>query len=125
MSDHPGLAHSWLAESEAVLDPKHTLFARAELVRKSAEDLALDAGANPVASDRRFGVGALTLGAIREIGVFSRVTTGVGASGTVNVVPGSLRETYGSRTPLGAMVFVRLRPTFPRPEGMQHMSMPR
>ena len=38
------------------------------------------------------------------------VTIGLGASGTVNVVPSALEATYGSRTPRGATVFLRLRP---------------
>ena len=34
----------------------------------------------------------------------------VGASGTVNFVPSALQNDYGSRTPLGAMLILRLRP---------------
>jgi hypothetical protein len=30
--------------------------------------------------------------------------------GTLNVVPSSLNNVYGSRTPLGGLVFLRLRP---------------
>jgi hypothetical protein len=33
-----------------------------------------------------------------------------GARGTVNMVPPSLRDAYGSRLPLGAAVFLSVRP---------------
>jgi len=36
----------------------------------------------------------------------------LGVRGTVNVVPPSLSPYYGSRTPTGAVIFVRLRPAF-------------
>jgi hypothetical protein len=32
--------------------------------------------------------------------------------GTLNVVPSNLERTYGSRTPVGGLVFLRLRPRF-------------
>ena len=37
------------------------------------------------------------------------MTLGVGATGTVNIVPQSLEPAYGSRMPLGAVVFLRVR----------------
>ena len=97
---------SALLESEAVLDRRNTVFARVELVQKSGADLSLRA----VPAERLFNTGTASLGYIREFARGQGVTLGVGASGTVNVVPSALESTYGSRTPLGAMVFVRLRP---------------
>ena len=38
-------------------------------------------------------------------------TLGLGALGTLNVVPDALRDTYGTRTPPGVMLFLRLRPS--------------
>ena len=32
--------------------------------------------------------------------------------GTINVVPLALGQAYGSRTPVGGLVFIRLRPKF-------------
>jgi len=110
-SSESPIANSWLAESELVLDAKNTVFARAELIAKSAADLVVDTAPFSFASDRRFDVGAFTVGAIRELLAFGSGTLGVGASGTLNVVPAALRDVYGSRTPLGAMVFVRVRPS--------------
>ena len=128
-----GLSHSVLLESEAVLDRTNTLIGRAEFVQKSAGDLSLDtptalgtgsptgiptAAAAGIGADRRFNVGALSLGYIREVARLRGVTLGLGGMGTVNVVPSTLRDAYGSRTPLGGLVFLRLRPTWQRMSGM-------
>src|SRR5438477_4936097 len=102
--------HSGLAETEAVLDGRHTLFGRLELVQKTAEDLVLPTGPGGFAPDSTFTVAAVSLGYIREIGRSSQTTVGVGFQGTLNVVPAVLDPFYGSRTPVGAMVFVRIHP---------------
>ena len=115
------LSNSILLESEAVLDRSNTLFARVELVQKSAEELVLDGPPLGFAPDREFNVGAATLGFVREIAGFSGATLGLGVSGTLNAVPAALRSAYGSRTPTGGMVFVRLRPKFAH-SGMSGMS---
>ncbi len=122
-SDHPGLAHSGLVESEAVLDRSNTVFARGELVQKNADDLVLDAPPFNFPSTQTFNVGALSLGYIREIIPVRIATLGLGAMGTVNVVPQTLRSAYGSRTPVGFFVFLRLRPIATRPAGMSGMRM--
>ena len=110
-------SHSVLLESEAVLDHHNTLFGRAELVQKSAHDLQLS-----VFPDQRlFSVGALSLGYIRELVRGRGVTFGLGARGTVNFAPRDLEAPYGSRTPLGAMVFLRLRPFHAQPHAAPGM----
>ena len=109
-SMHAGWSHSLLLESEAVLDARNTLFGRAELVQKSTEDLALDAPRFNFAADRSFDVGALSVGYIRDFARFGAGTLGVGAMGTLNVVPASLAPAYGSGTPLGLFAFLRVRP---------------
>jgi hypothetical protein len=118
---HSGeLSHSFLAESEAVLNRSNTLFGRAEVVQKSAGDLALDQGpVFPVPppvfpSDRHFNVGHVSLGYIRELWRGRGTTIGLGASGTVNFVPLPLEGYYGSRTPVGGFLFLRLRPYYPK-----------
>jgi hypothetical protein len=103
-----GWSSSALIESEAILDRHNTIFGRAELVQKSSEDLVL-----PALPDQRFNVGAASLGYIREIIRGRSVTVGFGAAGTVNLVPSALETPYGSRTPIGGMVFLRLRPYAP------------
>jgi hypothetical protein len=120
-SSGAALSHSVLLESEAVLDRANTLFGRVEAVTKSAEELVLDVPPVGFPVGRRFTVGAATLGYIREIAPFSGATFGLGVSGTLNVVPSALADAYGSRTPVGGMIFLRLRPTLER-GGMTSMS---
>jgi hypothetical protein len=109
-STHPGLSHAVLLESEAVLDARNSIFGRAEFVQKSADELALATAQYGFSADQEFNVGALSLGYIRDVGRFGKGTLGIGAMGTVNVVPSALNAAYGSRTPLGAMLFLRVRP---------------
>jgi hypothetical protein len=102
-------SHSGLLETEAILDRRHTVFARAEYVQKSAHDLQLAA----FPDEQRFNVAALSLGYIRDFTRGRGVTLGLGARGTVNMVPSAMETAYGSRTPVGGMVFLRLRPVYP------------
>lgn len=137
-STSPGLSHSVLLESEAVLDRTNTVIGRAEFVQKSAGDLALDTpgtistgmpptlstAASATSAEPRFNVGALSLGYIREVARLRGVTLGLGGMGTLNVVPSTLQGVYSSRTPVGGLVFVRLRPTWQRMGGMNAVTMP-
>ena len=116
-----GLSHSVLVESNAALDRYNTVFGRAEYVQKTAEDLVLSAPQFGLAADRSFGVASVSLGYVRELGQRLGVTFGVGALGTVNFVPAALQEPYGSRTPLGALLFVRLRVLRAHVDGANHM----
>jgi hypothetical protein len=106
-------SHSVLLETEAVLDRHNTIFSRAEYVQKSGHDLQIPA----VDDEERFVVKALSLGYIRELARGRGVTLGVGARGSVNLLPRALETVYGSRTPLGGMVFLRLRPYHERAHG--------
>lgn len=125
--DQSRRTHGVLTESEAVLDRFNTIYARAEYVQKSAEDLVLDDGSatSPAGSifpsDRIFNVGAVSLGYIRELGRWHWATIGLGAQGTLNIVPNALDAAYGSTAPLGALVFLRLRPFHGANTGMSGM----
>jgi len=110
-------AHSLLLESEAVLGARHTVFGRAEVVEKSATDLGVSS-ADPEAT---FNVGALQLGYIFDVVRGKGATFGLGGSGTLNLVPRSISASYGSTSPLGAMIFLRVRPTFPKSDAMSGM----
>lgn len=103
-----GTTHSALAEVEAVLDRWNTIYGRLELAQKTAEDLAFGSFAPP--PDTEFNVGAISAGYIRELLRGSAMTVGVGFQGTVNAVPRALEPLYGSRAPVGGMVFIRVRP---------------
>jgi hypothetical protein len=102
-------SHSLLLESEIVLDGSNTIFGRAEAVEKSAEELGLPATFPRLGLH---GVGHVSLGYIREILSMRSATLGIGVRGTLNVVPADLESAYGSRTPLGGLVFVRVRPAW-------------
>jgi hypothetical protein len=99
-------SHSVLFETEAMLDWKNTIFSRAEYVQKTGHDLQIPG----IEDEERFGVGALSLGYIRELARGRGLTLGIGARGSVNLLPRALENAHGSRAPLGAMVFLRLRP---------------
>ena len=117
-SDEVGLSHSLLAESEAVIDDRNTLFGRAEYVQKPAEDLGISGAALSGADNGRFGVSRVSLGYIREIATIRGATLGIGGVGSVSFVPSSLQTTYGSGTPTGLTIFLRLRPIATAMPGM-------
>ena len=114
----PGLSHSFLLESEAILDRKNTVFWRTELVQKNGEELVV---ADPVTTSggvllpglpaaEHLNVGTAQLGYIREVARTHWATIGLGAGSALNFLPAVLEPYYGSRTPVGTFIFVRLRP---------------
>ncbi|MGH7656155.1 MAG: hypothetical protein ACREN6_16000 [Gemmatimonadaceae bacterium] len=108
-SDQHTPSQSVLAESEWGIDARNAVFGRAEFVQKTADDLVLPEGPTGFPPTRLFPVGDLSLGYVRELVTVHRATIGLGVMGTVNVVPAVLVPFYGSRTPLGAIVYLRLR----------------
>ncbi len=125
----PGLSHSFLLESEAILDKNNTVFGRSELVQKSAEELVVDRPTLTTGgvllpgfpSTQQFNVATAQLGYIRELARTHWATIGLGAAGTVNFVPSPLGPYYGSRTPVGAFIFLRLRPFHTDKKGATEM----
>ena len=107
---HEGWSNTALLESEAILATHNTIFGRTEYARKSAEELALPITAFPAAE--KFDLGNLSLGYIRDFAQMFGATAGVGVMCTVNRVPESLEAFYGSRLPLGGLVFFRIRPAY-------------
>jgi hypothetical protein len=97
--------HSLIAESNLQLDEANSVFGRVEYVRKSAEDLAI-----PEEPDKEFDIGTFSLGYVREFAAYRGATFGVGARGALNLVPQALEAVYGSRTPVGLALFLRVRP---------------
>jgi hypothetical protein len=114
------ITNSALAEGEAVLDSWNTIFGRTEWLQKSAADLVLPPAAFPD-PNRVFDVGTLELGYIREVRHAGSASFGIGVMGTLNVVPSALQATYGSRAPVGGMIFFRLRPVLNRGAMMSGM----
>jgi hypothetical protein len=95
-----------MAESNLQLDAENSVFGRVEYVRKRGAELAL---ADPLSSEE-FDIGNLSLGYIREFAEYRGATFGIGARGAIGLVPSALEDMYGSRTPVGVAVFLRVRP---------------
>jgi hypothetical protein len=114
--EHP-FSQSMLVESQLTLDSRNTIIGRWERVEKSGEELQVIGP--PGTGTRHFDVASFSLGYIRELAVFGGTTFGIGGRGTLNFVPRELEVSYGSSTPVGAMVFIRLRPRF---DAMTEMS---
>ena len=120
----PGITHSILAESRFSWNSRNTVFGRAERVQKSGSELQVESDHDGT-SDRLFDVSSISAGYLRDFIVFGGVTVGIGGMGTLNVLPAALENAYGSRTPKGGLVFLRLRPTgnmggMHDMEGMKH-----
>jgi hypothetical protein len=103
-ADH--LEPSYLAEASLQLGGVHDVFARAEYVKKGDEDLVL----GTTGPSGEFGITSLAGGYMYELGRVSKARLGIGARASVNFVPSALEPYYGSRTPTGFAVYVRLAP---------------
>jgi hypothetical protein len=118
-NDHGGhAANSIVAESNLEIGLKNSLFARAEYVQKSAEDLVLPS----VDPERQFDIRSLAAGYMREVISIPGGTIGLGGRASVNFVPSALEPFYGTRTPAGFAVYVRVRP---KRMSTEAMAMPR
>lgn len=117
-NDHGGhVSNSAVVESNLELGLKNVVFIRGEYVRKSAEDLVLPS----VDPEREFDVRSLVAGYMREVVSIPGGTIGVGGRVSINFVPDALEPFYGTRTPTGIAVYVRIRP---KRMATQAMSMP-
>ena len=95
--------NSVTAESNLDLDGRNAVFGRLEYVRKSAEDLVV------ATAPGGFDIGSIVLGYIREVASLKRATLGVGVRGALNFIPADLEPSYGTGTPAGLAVYVRVR----------------
>jgi hypothetical protein len=98
--------NSAVAESNLEIGQRNSIFGRYEYVRKSAEDLGI-AGA---AEDQEYDINSIVAGYVREIASIPGGTIGVGFRASLNIIPRTLEPTYGTRTPTGLAVYVRVRP---------------
>jgi hypothetical protein len=107
---HP--LNTLLLESTLQLDEVNAVYGRAEYVRRTAADLALVGSVS-----RELDIGAVSLGYERGLWRNGSVATGLGARGTLNLIPEELRLFYGSRTPVGLTAYVQVRPSTDRRKG--------
>jgi hypothetical protein len=79
-----------------------TIFGRGEMTENRDLVEALEHGP-------AYRVGKVSVGAIRDFRLADHLTVGAGGLFAVNFVPEGLASLYGSKTPTGAMAFVRLK----------------
>ncbi len=93
---------AFLVEGNLGLAGHHAIFARGELVTKSGRDLVL-----PAAQESgTFRVGSVVVGYVYDFAPIAGIVPGIGVRGSLNFVGDGLEPFYGSRTPVGAMVYV-------------------
>ena len=99
-------AQSLLVESSLDVGPGTTVFARAERVEKNGEEMGFSGGDLTTLYDIR----VLTVGATHRLLARAGADLSIGARASFNSVPASLLATYGTRSPTGAAVYLRLTP---------------
>jgi hypothetical protein len=105
-SDRSGFQHSMLVESTLRMSQRSSLFGRLSWVQKSGHDLEVPG----VAPGQDFNVTTLTLGGNRDLFILGGTSVGLGGRGSVSVIPAGLEPSYGTRTPAGVAVYLRLVP---------------
>ena len=106
---HSGAARlepSYLVESNLEFGGAHSIFGRAEYVRKGADDLVLGA----TGPTGEFNLLSLVAGYVYEFDRGGPVRTGIGARASMDLVPHALAPVYGTRAPSGVAIYVRFRP---------------
>ena len=93
-----------LLESNFDLDTRNVLFARAEFVRKTGDDLDF------TPAGQLYSVGAVSLGYLRNFPILNAFIMSPGVMVTTNFIDGRLNSAYHSQTPVGLAAFIRLRP---------------
>ena len=105
-TDSRRVLNTALIETNIDLGPRNAVFGRAEYVTRTADELALVGSVS-----EEVPVGALALGYARRLREARGVGAWLGARGDVDFVPEQLRLFYGSRTPVGFIVYLQLRPS--------------
>ena len=93
-----------LAEGERRWNGGHALFARAEFVQRTAEELSLVGSVSEVQD-----LGALQVGYARAVWRLGGTPVRIGGYATATRVPPQLEPFYGSRMPLTIAAFAQLR----------------
>ena len=95
---------SVLIETTVAPDSRNSVFGRVEYVRKRAEDLAVPG----IPPELVYDVEAVSVGYERDLARTGGAGWGLGGRGALSFVPPSLEALYGSRTPVGGAVYLRL-----------------
>jgi hypothetical protein len=97
--------NSYLLEADVDLDGKNTFFGRTELVQKTGKELAL----SPERAERVYEIGSLVLGYLHDFEL-GPLRLGIGGRASIALISEDLSSFYGSRAPVGGMLFVRIKP---------------
>lgn len=114
-----GKTNSYLAEADYQRG-RNTVFTRIENIQKSGHELVLPEEA---LHDRKFNLGAYTVGYVRDLTHGKGIDTGLGFAVTADTHPSALNADYGRGTPLSFQVYLRLRPSRIQGMNMQTMGM--
>ena len=98
--------HAVLAEGSALVRDRHAYFGRIEVVGKPGEALHIHEAPAEV-----FTLGKLEAGYVRYFPSWGPVVSGVGVTGSLNLVPEALASRYQGRVSTGMGAFVTLRPS--------------
>lgn len=110
---------SYLAETD-YQSGRSTLFARVELGTRTARDLVVPL----VDPETVYRVGAYSLGGVHDLSRNrAAINIGLGAQVTIDSKSARLAPIYGSKTPIGFAVFLRVRPPDMAHTSMAGMSM--
>lgn len=102
-------------EHSAVLESnlhagKYNFFARASFVQKDPGDLGL------TLDNASFDIFSLSGGMLREVGRVGHASFGLGGRVGVSRIPSALESAYGTRTPIGVALYLRVMPAESRME---------
>ena len=98
------LSPSFLLETHLDLDGRNVLFGRGEVIQKAGHDLVL----TPALEEAHFWLAALGLGYLRNLGPLAGFLPGLGVRGNLGLLPAGVEPFYGTRIPVGGMVFLRI-----------------
>jgi len=110
---------AFLVETNVNLAQQDLLSGRIEIVEKTAEDLVLEDGED---AEEIFRVGKLSLVYIRHLAPIGGLAPGLGVGVSLSFLPDELEDAYGGKTPVGFLLFARIRPV-PAPHDMHGGSM--
>jgi hypothetical protein len=82
------------------------VFQRFEIATKTGEDFVLD----PATFEQRYTVAALAAGYVFSFDPVAGFVPGLGVRGSLNVLGADLEPYYGSRMPVGGVIYAQVRP---------------
>jgi hypothetical protein len=111
---------AWLLETNLDVTRHHTVFQRFEIATKTGEEFVLD----PSAFEQRYTVAVLAAGYVFSFDPVAGFVPGLGVRGSLNAVGADLEPYYGSRTPVGGVLYVQVRPADMRTMSMSAHARP-